>query len=46
MGALLFLIHNNTLKVEEWHRSSTYCERKQRVKMGKVSEQKLLFMNC
>ena len=39
MGALLFHIHNNTQKVEEWHRSSAYCERKQRVKMGKVSEQ-------
>ena len=37
MGALLFHIHNN--KVEEWHHSSAYCERKQRVKMGKVSEQ-------
>ena len=28
LGALLFLIHNNALKVEEWHCSSAYCERK------------------
>ena len=39
MGALLFHTHNNTLKVEEWHRFSAYCECKQRAKMGKVSEQ-------
>ena len=42
-GGLLFLIHNNTLKVEEWHRSSAYCERKRRVKMGRYRNKTIIY---
>ena len=43
LGALLFHIHNNTLKVEEWHRSSAYCERKRRVKMGRYQNKSIIY---
>ena len=42
MEALLFLIHNNTLKVEEWHCSSAYYERKQGVKMGRYQNKTII----